>query len=124
MRFAKEASVRKSELFSDIDTLDVQARQETLKIRGDPQLLQLPLVPAYALTTGGGKQREGLQEEIASLSSFARSLPGSTRLRPSRSVIASMAVWKASSHKARFTCLFLGQLTRGTWCSSVYHHAT
>ena len=50
MRFAKEASVKKSELFSDIDTLDVQARQEPLKIRGEPQLLQLPLVPAYALT--------------------------------------------------------------------------
>ena len=50
VRFAKEASVKKSELFSDIDTLDVQPRQEPLKIRGEPQLLQLPLVPAYALT--------------------------------------------------------------------------
>ena len=49
-RFAKEASVKKSELFSDIDTIDVQARQETLKVRGEPQLLQLPIVPAYALT--------------------------------------------------------------------------
>ena len=50
MWFAKEASVATSELFSDIDTLDVQARQETLKMRAEPQLLQLPLVPAYALT--------------------------------------------------------------------------
>ena len=50
VRFAKEGSVKKSELFSDIDTLDVQARQEPLKIRGEPQLINLPLVPAYALT--------------------------------------------------------------------------
>ena len=50
VRFAKEASVTKSELFPDIDTLDVVARQEALKARGEPQMLQLPLVPAYALT--------------------------------------------------------------------------
>ena len=49
-RFAKEASVTKTELFPDIDTLDVVARQEALQFRGGPQLLQLPLVPAYALT--------------------------------------------------------------------------
>ena len=40
----------KAELFPDIDTLDVVARQEALKTRGEPQMLQLPLVPAYALT--------------------------------------------------------------------------
>ena len=50
VRFAKEASVTKSELFPDIDTLDVVVRQEALQFRGEPQLLQLPLVPAYALT--------------------------------------------------------------------------
>ena len=50
VRFAKETSVNKAELFPDIDTLDVVARQETLKFRRQPQMLQLPLVPAYALT--------------------------------------------------------------------------
>ena len=49
-RFAKESSVAKAELFPDIDTLDVVARRETLKIRCEPHMLQLPLVPAYALT--------------------------------------------------------------------------
>ena len=34
----------------DIDTLDITTRQESLKIRGEPQLLQLPLIPSYALT--------------------------------------------------------------------------
>ena len=50
VRFAKEASVKKAELFPDIDIMDVAARQEPLKVRGEPQMLQLPLVPAYALT--------------------------------------------------------------------------
>ena len=50
VRFAKEGSVKKAELFPDIDTLDIMARQETLKIRGEPQMIQLPVVPAYALT--------------------------------------------------------------------------
>ena len=54
-RFAKEASVKKAELFPDIDTLDIQVRQEPLRIRGEPQMVQLPLVPAYALTTAGEK---------------------------------------------------------------------
>ena len=49
-RCAKESSVAKAELFPDIDHLDVMARRETLKMRGEPQMLQLPLVPAYALT--------------------------------------------------------------------------
>ena len=34
----------------DIDTLDITTRQESLKPRGEPQLLQLPLIPSYALT--------------------------------------------------------------------------
>ena len=50
VRFAKEGSINKSELFPDIDTMDITARRETLKIRGEPQMIQLPLVPAYALT--------------------------------------------------------------------------
>ena len=34
----------------DMDFMDLGARQETLNTRGEPILLQLPLVPAYALT--------------------------------------------------------------------------
>jgi len=35
----------------DVDHVDVQARQETLtKCQGQPVLVQLPLVPSYALT--------------------------------------------------------------------------
>ena len=49
-RFAKEASAAKAELLPDIDILDIEARRETLKIRGEPQMIQLPVVPAYALT--------------------------------------------------------------------------
>ena len=41
----------KRELYPDIDHMDVTARQESLaQIRGDLILLQLPVVPAYALT--------------------------------------------------------------------------
>ena len=49
-RFLKESSLRKNELFSDIDHIDVLARAEGLKARGEPIMLQLSLVPAYALT--------------------------------------------------------------------------
>ena len=49
-RFLKETSLRKDELFSDIDYIDVQPRPEGLKARGEPIMLQLSLVPAYALT--------------------------------------------------------------------------
>ena len=34
----------------DMDFMDLGARQETLNIRGEPILLQLCVVPAYALT--------------------------------------------------------------------------
>ncbi len=43
----------------DIDTIDIQTRQETLKIRGEPQLLQLPLIPSYALTIHKTQALEG-----------------------------------------------------------------
>ena len=33
---------------------DIGARQETLAVRGEPIMLQLCVVPAYALTTGDG----------------------------------------------------------------------
>ena len=38
--------------------LDIQVRQETLTtIPGQPVMLQLPLVPSYALTTVEGKKQ-------------------------------------------------------------------
>jgi hypothetical protein len=50
-RFAKESSLRKQEMYPDIDHMDVTARQETLmNVISQPVLLQLPLVPAYALS--------------------------------------------------------------------------
>ena len=50
-RFLKESALHKQELFPDIDHVDVTARQETLaSVPGQPALLQLPIVPAYALT--------------------------------------------------------------------------
>ena len=49
-RFLKETSLRKDELFPDVDHIDVQPRAEGLKARGEPVMLQLSLVPAYALT--------------------------------------------------------------------------
>ena len=49
-RFAKEAAIHKREMYPDIDHMDVTARQESLAVRGEPILLQLPLNPCYALT--------------------------------------------------------------------------
>ena len=49
-RFCKESSLSKVEMVPDMDFMDLGARQETLNTRGEPILLQLPLVPAYALT--------------------------------------------------------------------------
>ena len=49
-RFLKETSLRKDELFPDVDHIDVQPRSEGLKARGETIMLQLSLVPAYALT--------------------------------------------------------------------------
>ena len=49
-RFCKESSLSKIEMVHDLDFMDLGARQETLNIRGEPILLQLCVVPAYALT--------------------------------------------------------------------------
>ena len=50
-RFVKESALNKRELFPDVDHIDVTARQETLAaFPGQPALLQLPIVPSYALT--------------------------------------------------------------------------
>ena len=40
----------KREMMPDMDFMDLGARQETLNIRGEPIMLQLCVVPAYALT--------------------------------------------------------------------------
>ena len=50
VRFVKESALSKREMFPDVDHMDITARQESLTIRGDAILLQIPLVPAYALT--------------------------------------------------------------------------
>ena len=43
--------MQKREMFPDIDTMDVTCRQETLSlVQGQPCMLQLPVVPSYALT--------------------------------------------------------------------------
>ena len=50
-RFVKEAAVRKrTALLPDIDMIDCTVRQENLNFAGQSIMLQLPLVPAYALT--------------------------------------------------------------------------
>jgi len=49
-RFCKESSLGKQEMLPDIDHMDIGARQETLAVRGEPVMLQLCVIPAYALT--------------------------------------------------------------------------
>ena len=50
IRFTKEKSLLKKEMFPEIDFMEVMARPETLAIQGKPVLLQVPLAPSYALT--------------------------------------------------------------------------
>ena len=51
VRFAKEASLRKSEMFSGFDYIDIAPRPETLTcVPGRPVLLQVPVQPCYALS--------------------------------------------------------------------------
>ena len=51
VRFVKESSLQKREMFPDIDHVDVPARPESLNsVPGRPVLLQVPVVPSYALT--------------------------------------------------------------------------
>ena len=42
--------VKRTALLPDIDMIDCAVRQENLNWAGQPIMLQLPLVPAYALT--------------------------------------------------------------------------
>ena len=56
-RFAKESSLKKREMLPDVDHMDVQVKQETLtRVPGQPSMLQLPVVPGYALTVHKVKQ--------------------------------------------------------------------
>ena len=51
VRFVKESSLQKREMFPDIDHVDIPARPEALNsVPGRPVLLQVPVVPSYALT--------------------------------------------------------------------------
>ena len=50
-RFVKETSLGKTELYPDIDHMDLIVRQETLPfVAGHPVMLQMCTVPCYALT--------------------------------------------------------------------------
>ena len=46
----QETSLSKGEMMPDIDHMDIGARQENLSVRGEPIMLQMCVVPAYALT--------------------------------------------------------------------------
>ena len=122
VRFAKESSVKKSELFSDIDTIDVQPRQEPLKIRGEPQLLQLPIVPAYALrihktqVLGTTNRPMTLFAPAASLASYFFSPTGSFDQTPGE--------WVYGRHICTRTALRVGVAGHRTaefcvnWCTT------
>jgi len=50
-RFCKEDSFQKvAEMIPDRDYMDIGVRQENLQVRGEPIMLQLCVVPSYALT--------------------------------------------------------------------------
>ena len=49
-RFCKESSLSKASMCPEVDFIDVEARQENLAVKGEPIMLQLPIVPAYSLT--------------------------------------------------------------------------
>ena len=50
-RFAKESAIERQSMVPEVHFMDLVVRQETINVRGEPVLLQLPLVPSYALTT-------------------------------------------------------------------------
>ena len=56
-RFLRESALRKESLLADIDFLDVTIRSEIMpSVQGAPAMMQLPLIPSYALTGDGYKQ--------------------------------------------------------------------
>ena len=56
-RFLRESALRKESLLADIDFLDVTIRSEIMpSVQGAPAMMQLPLIPSYALTVHGESQ--------------------------------------------------------------------
>ena len=56
-RFLRESALRKESLLADIDFLDVTIRSEIMpSVMGAPAMMQLPLIPCYALTGGRHNQ--------------------------------------------------------------------
>ena len=49
-RFVKESSLARAELLPDIDHMDLEARHETLHMKGEPVMVQICVVPCYAMT--------------------------------------------------------------------------
>ena len=49
-RFVKENSLHKPTIFPEVDFIDLSARAETLRVAGEPVMLQLPVGPCYAMT--------------------------------------------------------------------------
>ena len=69
----------KREMVPEVDMMDVGARQENLAVKGEAIMLQLPCVPAYALTVDKTQVcllcfERGLESYI-SLSIFAQFPP-------------------------------------------------
>ena len=57
-RFLRESALRKESLLADIDFLDVTIRSEIMpSVQGAPAMMQIPLIPCYALTSDGHIQR-------------------------------------------------------------------
>ena len=57
-RFLRESALRKESLLADIDFLDVTIRSEIMpSVQGAPAMMQLPLIPCYALTGDGSSLR-------------------------------------------------------------------
>ena len=58
-RFLRESALRKESLLADIDFLDVTIRSEIMpSVQGAPAMMQLPLIPCYALTGDGDRERK------------------------------------------------------------------
>ena len=46
----KEGALEKKQMLADIDFIDCNVRQENINLPGQPVLIQLGVVPSYALT--------------------------------------------------------------------------
>ena len=118
--------------------LDIQVRQETLTtIPGQPVMLQLPLVPSYALTTVEGKNRativflnyHGLQsmmhilwtsnDYVISCLRWYVHIPitGYTRRRPLAYGTTSLDALKEFLHSGNYMC---SQAELRILCSCIY----